>query len=136
MRGLTPHPTAPDRDRGSAELAVATPLMLLLLVLVVQVALWAHADHVAQTIAQHGQASARALEASEADGHARAHEVADQLRGELLQDVTITVDRTATTATVQVSARVPTMVSGLELPVSTEVAGPTEHHTPPDGGGP
>ena len=136
MRGLTPHPTDPDRDRGSAELAVATPLMLLLLTLVVHIALWAHADHVAQTIAQHGQASTRAIEGTEADGHARAQEVADQLRGDLLQEMTITVDRTATTATVQVNAHVPTMIPGLNLPVHTEVFGPTEHHTPPDDGGP
>src|SRR5690625_3692020 len=124
MRGLTPHPTDPERDRGSAELAVATPLMLLLLMLVVHIALWAHADHVAQTIAQHGQASARAVEATEAEGHTRAEEVADQLRGELLQDMTITVDRTATTATVQVNAHVPTMIPGLILPVHTEISGP------------
>ena len=136
MRGLAPHPTDPDRDRGSTELVVATPLMLLLLVLVVHVALWAHADHVAQTIAQHGHASARALEASETEGHARANEVADQLGGHLLQDLTITVDRGATTATVQASAQMPTMVPGLDLPVTTEVTGPTEEHTPPGGGAP
>lgn len=136
MLGLASHPTDPDRDRGSTELVVATPLMLTLLVLVVHVALWAHADHVAQTIAQHGYASARALDATEAEGHARADEVADQLRGDLLQDLTITVDRGATSATVRASAQMPTMVPGLELPVTTEVSGPTEHHTPPGGEGP
>ncbi|GAB3726777.1 TadE/TadG family type IV pilus assembly protein [Nocardiopsis nanhaiensis] len=136
MCHLAPHPTDPDRDRGSTELIVATPLMLLLLVLVVHVALWAHADHVAQTIAQHGHASARALEASETEGHARANEVADQLRGHLLQDLTITVEREATMATVQVHAQVPTMVPGLDLPVHTQVSGPIEEHTPPGGEGP
>src|SRR5699024_10364831 len=120
----------------SAELAVATPLMLLLLMLVVHIALWAHADHVAQTIAQHGQASARAVEATEAEGHTRAEEVADQLRGELLQDMTITVDRTATTATAQMNSHVPSMIPGLSLPVHPELSGPTEHHTPPGGDGP
>lgn len=130
------HPPGRDADRGSTELAVATPLMLLLVILVVHIALWAHADHVAQTIAQHGQASTRVIEGTEADGHARAQEVADQLRGDLLQEMSITVDRTATTATVQVNAHVPTMIPGLNLPVDTEISGPTEHHTPPDDGGP
>ncbi|WP_150236396.1 TadE/TadG family type IV pilus assembly protein [Nocardiopsis quinghaiensis] len=136
MRGLLPHHTDPDQDRGSAELVVATPLMLLLLVLVVQVALWAHASQVTQTIAQHGQAAARTLGATEADGHARADEVADQLRGDLLHDMAITVQRTDTTVTVQVSAQVPTMIPGLDWPVRTAVSGPVEHHTPPSGGGP
>lgn len=134
MRGLTPHPTDPDQDRGSTELVVATPLMLLLLILVVQVALWAHADHVAQTIAQHGHAAARALEATETDGHARADEVADQLRGDLLQDLDITVERTGTTATVAVTAQVPTMIPGLDWPVHTFVSGPVERHIPAGGG--
>ncbi|WP_160050832.1 pilus assembly protein [Nocardiopsis sp. FR4] len=127
MPGPTPHRADPERDRGSAELVAATPLMLLLLVLVAQVALWAHATQLCQTIAQHGQAATRALEATEADGHARADEVASQLRGELLQDLDITVERTDTTATVQVSARVPTMVPGLDWPVHTAVSGPVEH---------
>lgn len=131
MRGPTPHTTDPGRDRGSAELVVATPLMLLLLMLTVLFAQWAHAAHVAQTIAQHGQASARVIEGTEADGHARAEEVADQLSGELLQDLTITVER-GTTTVVQVSAHVPTMI-GADLPVHTEVSGPTEHHTSPGG---
>ena len=135
MRRLSPHPTGPDRDRGSAELAVATPLMLLLLVVVVHFAQWAHAAHVAQTIAQHGQAAARAIDATEAEGHARAGEVADQLSGDLLQDLTITVERGATTTTVQVSAQLPTMIR-VNLPVHVEVSGPTEHHTPPGGGSP
>ena len=59
------------------------PLMLLLVILVVH-RLWAHADHVAQTIAQHGQASTRAIEGTGAGMHAP--RVADQLRGDLAGD--------------------------------------------------
>lgn len=122
---------ARDRDRGNAELVAATPLMLGLLVLVVQVGLWAHAVHVAQTIAQQGVAATRAADSSDADGHARATEVADQLSGELLQEVTIGVQRTDTSATVQVSAHVLTPVPGLDLPVDTEASAPVER--PPQG---
>lgn len=134
MRGLTPFSTDPDQDRGSTELVVATPLMLLLLVLVVQIGLWAHTTHISQTIAQHGQAAARAVDATETDGHTRATEVATQLRGDLLHGLDITVERTDTTATVQVSAHVPTMIPGLDWPVNAAVSGPVEHHTP--GAGP
>lgn len=119
---------ARDRDQGNAELVAATPLMLGLLVLLVQVGLWAHAQHVSQTIAQHGAAATRALDSSDAQGHARATEVADQLAGELLQEVTIGVQRTDTTATVQVNAYVPTPVPGLDLPVQTVVSAPVERH--------
>lgn len=135
MSSPNSNPTGHDRDRGSAELAVATPLMLLLLALTVLIAQWAHATHIAQTIAQHGHATARALDATDAEGHARADEVADQLSGDLLQDLTITVERGATTTIVQVSAHVPTMIR-VNLPVHAQVSGPTEHHTPTGGGPP
>ena len=122
---MHPHRRVED-DAGSTELVVATPVMLLLLALLVQVALWAHADHLTQTIAHHGHAQTRVLEGTEEQGHARAHEVADQLRGELLQELTITVERTDTQARVQVEASVPTVLPGLDWPVSSQVSGPVE----------
>lgn len=132
MRPPAPPPTDPDSDRGSTELVVATPLMLLLLLVVVQVGLWAHADHVAQTIAHHGHAAARTMDGTEADGHARATEVAGQLAGDLIEGVDITVERTGTTATVNVQASVPTMIPGLAWPIDAEVTGPVERHNPQD----
>lgn len=122
---MRPHRRTVD-DSGSTELVVATPAMLLLLALLVQVALWVHADHLTQTIAQHGHAQARVLEGTEEQGHARAQEVAGQLRGELLQELTITVERTEAQARVQVSASVPTVLPGLVWPVSSQVSGPVE----------
>ena len=115
-----------EADAGSTELVVATPAMLLLLALLVQVALWAHADHLTQTIADHGHAQTRVLEGTEEQGQARAHEVADQLRGELLSELTITVERTDAQARVQVQASVPTVLPGLDWPVSSQVTGPVE----------
>ena len=115
-----------EDDAGSTELVVATPFMLLLLALLVQVALWAHADHLTQTIADHGHAQTRVLEGTEEQGQARAQEVADQLRGDLLSELTITVERTDTRARVQVQASVPTVLPGLNWPVSSQVSGPVE----------
>lgn len=122
---MHPHRRVED-DAGSTELVVATPVMLLLLALLVQVALWAHADHLTQTIADHGHAQTRVLEGTEEQGQARAQEVADQLRGELLQELTITVERTDAQARVQVQASVPTVLPGLDWPVSSQVTGPVE----------
>lgn len=123
---MHPYPRTAEEDRGSTELVVATPVMLLLLALLVQVALWAHADHLTQTIAQHGHAQTRVLEGTEAEGQARAQEVADQLRGELLQELTISVERTGEQARVQVNASVPTVLPSLDWPVSSQVTGPVE----------
>src|SRR5690625_1044878 len=122
---MCPHRRTED-DSGSTELVVATPAMLLLLALLVQVALWAHADHLTQTIADHGHAQTRVLEGTEEQGQARAQEVADQLRGELLSELSITVERTDTHARVQVQASVPTVLPGLDWPVSSQVTGPVE----------
>lgn len=122
---MCPHRRTED-DSGSTELVVATPAMLLLLALLVQAALWTHADHLTQTIAQHGHAQTRVLDGTRDQGQARAQEVADQLRGDLLQEVTISVERTGEQARVQVSAQVPTVLPALDWPVSSQVTGPVE----------
>ncbi|GAA1109945.1 MULTISPECIES: TadE/TadG family type IV pilus assembly protein [Nocardiopsis] len=122
--------TRRDRDDGYAEVALATPLMLVLLGAVVQVALYAYASHVAQSIAHHGLAAARAWEATEDDGRAGAEQAAAQLQGDLLQDLDISVERTEATATVQITAAVPTFLPGLEWPVEHTVSAPVERPAP------
>jgi DNA-binding protein len=133
MRRLLLPQTDRASDRGSVELTVATPLMLLLIVLVVQLVLWAHAGQVVQTIAHQALAETRTLDATEDTGHTRAVEVAEQLRGNLLQDLDVSVIRTDSTATVEVTAQVPTMIPGLDWPVHTSQSGPVEHHIPQTG---
>jgi len=128
-------PLLPRRcsDRGSAELAIATPLLLLLVMLVVQTALWAHAGHVSQSVAQHGLAAARAAGATEGDGEAAARQAADQLAGELLTDVRIQVERGASTARVTIRAQVPSLIPGLSWPITQEQQAPVERIVPLEG---
>lgn len=113
-------------DEGSAELTLAVPLMLLLLGLVAQVALYSVGSHVAHATAQHGLVAARSLEATEADGLATANTAAQELRGDLLQDVDITVERTETTATVRVRASVPSLIPWTQWPIDHTVSAPVE----------
>lgn len=117
-------------DAGYAELTLAFPLMLLLLGLVVQVALYAYASHTTQSIAHHGLAATRPLEATEAQGHAQAQAVAEQMSGELLHEVDIEVERTETTATIQVSATVGSLIPGTRWPVAHTVSAPVERAQP------
>ncbi|GAA3745187.1 Flp pilus assembly protein TadG [Spinactinospora alkalitolerans] len=123
-------------DRGSAELAIATPLLLLLVMLVVQTVLWAHAGHVAQTITHHTLAATRTVDATEADGRATAEQVADQLAGDLLTDVRVDVERTDITARVTVQAQVPSLLPGLTWPIRHQQEAPVERYVPATGGAP
>ncbi|MDA0565174.1 pilus assembly protein [Streptomonospora sp. S1-112] len=128
-----PHPTRRD-DRGSTELAVAAPLLLLLVMLVVQAALWGHAHHTAQAITHHALAAARTAQATGADGQAAAEQAADQFAGQVLTDLSITVERTPETARVTLSAQVPSLVPGLSWPVHQQRSAPVERTTPAEEG--
>ncbi|MEV2276817.1 TadE/TadG family type IV pilus assembly protein [Nocardiopsis sp. NPDC049922] len=120
-----------DDDRGSAELAVAAPLLLLLVLFVVQAALWTHADHVAASIARQSAEAARTVEG--AGGQANAEAIADELGGTLLIDRTVSVVRGPTEATAVVEARVRSLIPGLTFPVRHELTVPVERFVPPGG---
>ena len=59
-------------ERGSAELVVATPLLLLLILVVIQFALFEHASQVAQTAAAEALASTRTDGATTSSGQTEA----------------------------------------------------------------
>ncbi|MFI6576154.1 TadE/TadG family type IV pilus assembly protein [Nocardiopsis sp. NPDC050513] len=120
-----------DDDRGSAELAVAAPLLLTLVLLVVQAAMWMHADHVAASIARQSAEAARTVEG--AGGQANAEAIADELGGTLLIDRTVSVVRGPTEATAVVEARVQSLIPGLTWPVRHELTVPVERFVPPGG---
>ncbi|GAA3744513.1 TadE/TadG family type IV pilus assembly protein [Salinactinospora qingdaonensis] len=124
------HPPRSGDDRGSTEVAIATPLMLLLIMLVVQVAVWAHAGHAAETIARHTLAATRTAEATQAGGSAAAEQATAQLAGDLLTDIDVTVRRGATTAEVTVEAHVPTLLPGMTWPVRQQLSAPVERYVP------
>jgi Flp pilus assembly protein TadG len=116
------------RDRGSAtvELTLAAPLAGFLLMLVVQFAMWAHATHIAQAAANAGVQAARVHGGSVASGEDTTHAVLDQLAGSTLSEAGVTVDRTATDATVTIDGTAAAVLPGLSLPVHTSVTAPRE----------
>lgn len=117
-------------DGGYAELTLSVFLKFLLLGLGAQVALYAVGSHLAHSVAQHALVEVRALEATEADGLATANAAAEEFSGDLLQDVAITVERTETTATVQIRASVASLIPGPPWTVEHIVSAPVERATP------
>ncbi|MCY9783993.1 pilus assembly protein [Nocardiopsis sp. EMB25] len=121
----------PDDDRGSAELTVATPLLLLLVLLVVQTAVWMHGDHLAASIARQSVQDARTVDGTGSQANAEA--IAAELGGSLLIDRTVSVERGPTEATAVVEARVPSLIPGLTWPVRHELTVPVERFVPAGG---
>ena len=113
----------------SAELVVATPILLLLILCVVQFAIWEHACHVADAVADQGLATARLQGESPAAGTAEARLVLDELGTGVLDDASITATQSAAETTVVVTGRAESVVGIFHLPVRAVASGPTEIYT-------
>ena len=136
-RGHRPraHPGSPRRkrqcrlvrdDRGSAELVVATPLLLLLVLGVIQFALYEHASEVAQTSASQALAATRVLGGTTTSGRNEAESLLSSVgRGVVINSV-VSVSRGATTATVTVTGSAEGIIPLLHLAVSATSSGPLE----------
>lgn len=118
-----------ERGSASAELVVATPLLLLLILSIVQFAIWEHATHVAQAIAQQGLAAGRVEGGSEQAAVAEATSVLDQLGHGVLVGPHIAATRGADTTTVVVTGQAEGILPFLALPVRSVATGPTERFT-------
>jgi Flp pilus assembly protein TadG len=120
-------------ERGSAvaELVIATPLLLVLIMSVVQFALWQHATHVADAVAQQGLAVGRLQGETAAAGQAEAQSVLDQLGTGVLVGPDITATRTAATTTVVVTGHAVSVIGLFSLPVRAVASGPTEDYAAP-----
>ena len=115
-----------ERGAVSAELVIATPLLLLLVMGVIQFALWQHAEHIASAVAQQGVAVGRLQGESAAAGEVEARSVLDQLGSSVLVGSVVTATRSATTTTVTVTGHAESIVGVFALPVTATAAGPTE----------
>ena len=93
-----------ERGAVSAELVIATPLLLLLIMGVIQFALWEHAEHIASAVAQQGVAVGRLQGETAAGGQAQAQSVLNQLGPSVLADAHITATRTGATTTITVTS--------------------------------
>jgi hypothetical protein len=120
-----------ERGSVSAELVVATPLLLLLIMSVVQFAIWEHATHVADAVAQQGLAVGRLQGESAAAGRAEAQNVLNQLGSGVLVSPDIAATKTAATTTIVVTGRAESIVGLFSLPVRATAAGPSEAYTNP-----
>jgi Flp pilus assembly protein TadG len=120
------------RDDGSAtaELVVATPLLLLMLMAIVQFTVWSHATHVAQAAATEGLGAARAQSGDAAEGRQTATRLLLQLAGGPLTDATVEAVRDGTSATVTVTGTTTPVIPFLTLPVKAVASGPVERFTP------
>jgi Flp pilus assembly protein TadG len=136
LRRATRHHGIWGDERGAvaAELVIATPLLLLLVMCVVQFALWEHATHVADAVAQQGLAVGRLQGETAAAGQAEARSVLDQLGRGVLVKPDIAATRTAQTTTVVVSGQAESVVGLFSLPVRATASGPTEAYTNPGQG--
>jgi Flp pilus assembly protein TadG len=126
-----------DRGSVSAELVIATPLLLVLLLAIVQFALWSHATHIAQAAASQGLAAARVQDATTAQGSAAARHVLDQLGRGPLTHTRVDATRSADAASIRISGEVSAVVPFLHLPVHADATGPVERFVPdlPPAGG-
>ena len=124
-------PFGDERGSVSAELVIATPLFLLLIMSVIQFAIWEHATHVADAVAQQGLAVGRLQGETAAAGQAEAQSVLDQLGSGVLVSPDVTATRNAATTTLVVTGRAESIVGLFSLPVKATASGPTEAYTTP-----
>lgn len=126
---------AGDRGSVTAELVLATPLLLLMMLAIVQFATWSHATHIAQAAASEGLAALRAQDGAPAACAAAARTVLDQLASGSLTGAEVDCVRDATTATVRVDGAVTPVIPLVNLPVRGDAAGPVERFVPALTGG-
>ena len=121
---------ADEQGSISAELVVATPLLLVLILAIVQFALFEHATHVAQAVANEGLAASRVVGATEASGNEAAHALLDQLGKSVLVGGQVTTTRGAATTSVTVTGAAESLLPFLRLSVHVVASAPTERFVP------
>jgi Flp pilus assembly protein TadG len=115
-----------ERGAVSAELVIATPLLLLLVMGVIQFALWQHAEHIASAVAQQGVSVGRLQGETAAAGKNEAQSVLNQFGSTVLVDSNIAATRTAATTTVTVTGHAESILGIFSLPVKAVAVGPSE----------
>jgi Flp pilus assembly protein TadG len=123
--------TRDESGAVSAELVIATPLLLLLIMTVIQFALWEHAEHIATAVAQQGVSVGRLQDQTAGAGQQEAQSVLDQLGPTVLSGTSITATRTAQMTTVTVTGHAESIVGLFSLPVRATASGATENYTNP-----
>ena len=121
---------APDEHgAATAELVLATPLLLLLIMLIAQFTLWLHATHVAQAAAAQALSATRVHNGSVISGQIQADQVLQQLGGGPLQNPRAEVSRDLVHASVHVEGTVTAVLPFLTLRAAGDAVGPVERFT-------
>ena len=112
-------------------MVIVTPLLLLLIMGIIQFALWEHATHIADAVAQQGVSVARLQGSTASEGQSEAQGVLDQLGRGALVSSKITATRNAANTTVIVTGKAESIIGLFSLPVRAVASGPTEAYTTP-----
>ncbi len=120
-----------ERGSASAELVIATPLLLLLILGIVQFALWEHATHIAQAAAEQGLAAARIQGGGPDAGHQEVEQVLGQIGTGVLTRPAVRSSISGGLAQITITGHAETVLPFLHLPVSATATGPVDAFYPP-----
>ncbi|MCU0310700.1 MAG: pilus assembly protein [Acidimicrobiales bacterium] len=111
-------------------MAIAMPMLLVLVLVSVHLALWFHARQIVTAAAQEAARSARAYDAADSDGYARAEQILTGLGTRSVTSPTVAVTRGGGIVTATVTGHSPVVIPGLVLDVSATSRSPIEEFTP------
>ena len=120
----------PDAGAVTAELVVATPLLLLMIMFVIQAGVWLHATNVAQAAATRAASTAAAYQGSAAAGQAAGAQTLAAIGSGVLKTPAVSVTRTATEVRVEVTGTAASVVPGVHWTVRAVVVRPVERFVP------
>lgn len=124
----------PGRQReggsASAELVIATPLLLLLILGIVQFALWEHAVHIAQAAAAQGLSAARVQGGTTTAGDQEVDQVLTQIGTGVLTGPAVHATVSGGLVQVTISGHAEAVLPFLHLPVSATATGPVDAFYP------
>lgn len=113
-----------DAGMTTSQVAVLFPALLFGIMLIVQYGLWFHAKQVVETAAAEAVDAAQTPTGTEADGTAAAASLLATSGN--LTGVRVSVDRTPTVVTVQITGDAPQLVPGFRFSVEARAEAPVE----------
>jgi Flp pilus assembly protein TadG len=114
-----------ERGSVSLEAVLVLPAVLVTLLVIIQVALVAHASHVADAAAREGARAVRLSGSAEA-GRERAVRFLDRLGRDVVLDPEVTASAAGDSVAVEVTGRAATLLPGFDLGVSGRSSGTVE----------
>jgi Flp pilus assembly protein TadG len=115
------------------EAVITLPVLIMMVMFVVQYALLWHGRHVAEAAARDGLRDARGYQSSAAAGEQTAADYLRQVAPNLLTEAQVNAERTDTTVTITVRAKVLSILPFGDFSVTETVAGPVERFVAPAG---